>query len=186
MRLSQQPESSRTVFEKTIKFPNPYVKDPHTKLPVMEEEVFYFNFTMADVADLQTRFPGGMAGMLSQVFDTKDERGAYETFSMLLLEGIGRRDGVLHVKDEEVKARFKAHPAFNIMFEELLSDDGLGIIEYLKAAMPAEFAKMVATEERKREEADSSGRTDSPGPERLQQAQEAAAQRQAPPAPPQQ
>lgn len=169
------------MFEKTIKFPNPYVKDPNTKLPVMEEEVFYFNFTMADVADLQTRFPGGMAGMLSQVFDTKDERGAYETFQMLLLEGVGTRDGVLHIKDDEVRKRFKAHPAFNIMFEELLSDEGLGIIEYLKQAMPAEFAKMVATEERKREE--SPADTDRPGPERLAQAQEVAAQRQAPPAP---
>lgn len=167
------------MFEKKITFPNPYVKQPDGS-PQMEEAVFYFNFTMADVADLQTRFPGGMAGMLAQVFDTKDERGAYETFSMLLLEGIGERDGVLHIKNEQVQARFKAHPAYNIMFEELLSNEGLGIIEYLKASMPAEFAKMVASEERKREQADAGVVNDSPGPERLRQAQEKAQQRQAP------
>lgn len=164
------------MFEKTIKFPNPYIKDPATGLPQMEEAVFYFNFTMADVADLQTRFPGGMAGMLAQVFDTKDERGAYETFSMLLLEGIGDRDGVLHIKNEQVQARFKAHPAFNIMFEELLSNEGLGIIEYLKRAMPSEFAKMVEAEERKREQAEAGVVNDRPGPERLREAQAIAAQ----------
>ena len=173
------------MFEKTIKFPNPYVTDPATGQPQMEEEVFYFNFTMADVADLQTRYPGGLSGMLNEIFDTKNERGVYETFEMLLLEGIGKRDGFLHIKDDEVKKRFKAHPAFNIMFEELLSDEGLGIIEYLKGAMPAEFAKLVAQEERKREQAAAGVKNDSPGPERLREAQEAAEQRQAP-VPPQQ
>lgn len=175
------------MFEKTIKFPNPYVKDPATKLPQMEEEVFYFNFTMADVADMQTRYPGGLGAMLAQIFDTKDERGVYETFEMLLLEGIGKRDGVLHIKNDEVKAHFKAHPAFNIMFEELLSDEGLGIIEYLKASMPAEFAKLVATEERKRDQAAEGVVNDSPNADRLREAQAAASERAAgfPPPPPQ-
>lgn len=168
------------MFEKTVKFPNPYMKDPQTNLPVMEEAVFYFNFTMADVADLMTRFPGGMAGMLSQIHDTKDERGVYETLEMLLLEGVGERDGVLHVKDDAVKKRFKSHPAFNIMFEELLSDEGMGIIDYLKATMPSEFAKLVADEERKRDQADAGVPDDRPGAERLRQAQEARDQRQAP------
>lgn len=101
---------------------------------VEKEKVFYFNFTPAEVTEMELSVHGGYAEMLQTIIEAKDAPILIETFKELILKAYGEKsvDGERFIKSPELSLAFSQHPAFS------------GI--YLKLAFDAEAASVFVKE----------------------------------------
>ena len=87
-------------------------------------EDFYFNMSPADLYELQFSESGGIGQLMDKISKEQDFTKIVEYFKKFVLESYGEKslDGKYLFKDEEVRRRFKACPAYSIIFMELATD----------------------------------------------------------------
>lgn len=91
---------------------------------VERTEDFYFNFTQAEITELQYGVDGGLEEQLKRIVATKDQPAIIREFKNLILKAYGEKsaDGKRFVKSEELSAAFAQTEAYSILFMELASD----------------------------------------------------------------
>lgn len=92
---------------------------------VEREEDFYFNFTKAEVAEMELGVTGGMSEMIKKIVATKDLPSLIKIFKELVLKAYGVKsdDGRQFIKNEELSTAFAQTQAYSDLFMELASDD---------------------------------------------------------------
>ena len=84
-------------------------------------EDFYFNFTKAEVTEMEMSTEGGLGKMLEKIVAAQDTKRIIETFKDLILRAYGEKspDGKRFIKNQELKDAFSQTEAYSELFMEL-------------------------------------------------------------------
>lgn len=107
-----------------------------------QTDVYYFNFTEAELLDYELEYEGGLLMQLNKMVETKDNRGLLNELKKLIFSSIGVRsdDGRRFMKSEEMVEEFKDSAAYNQLVLELFLDgDGSAITAFIEGIIPTEL-----------------------------------------------
>ena len=88
------------------------------------EDTFYFNFSKAELMEMELSTKAGVEEMIRMLIATKDNAKIVETYKNLILKsyGIKSEDGTRFIKTKEFRDAFEQSNAYSEFFMELLSD----------------------------------------------------------------
>lgn len=91
---------------------------------VERTEDFYFNFTKAEILEMEMGTTGGLAEMIDKIVKTKDGAAIIRLFKDLVLKayGVKSADGRRFIKNDEVRDDFAQTEAYSIIFMELATN----------------------------------------------------------------
>ncbi|MCD8372606.1 MAG: hypothetical protein LUD27_04830 [Clostridia bacterium] len=91
---------------------------------VERTEDFYFNFTQAELTEMQYGVEGGLEEQLKRIVNTKDQPAIIREFKNLILKAYGEKsaDGRQFMKSAEISEKFAHTEAYSILFMELATD----------------------------------------------------------------
>lgn len=87
-------------------------------------EDFYFNYSEAELTDLQFSVPGGLAGMIDKIIKTNDMPKLVELFRELIQKAYGEKsnDGRRFMKSPELTKEFTETVAYSQIYMRLATD----------------------------------------------------------------
>lgn len=91
---------------------------------VERTEDFYFNFTKAEVAEMQLTADGGLDQYIEKIVASRDNSAIINLFKDLVLKAYGEKsaDGRRFIKNDEVREAFSQTEAYSDIFVELATD----------------------------------------------------------------
>lgn len=91
---------------------------------VKRTETFYFNFTKAEVMEMELGITGGLSEMIQKIIDTQDFPALVKLWKDLVLKSYGEKsaDGRKFIKNDEVRDNFAQTEAYSMLFMELATD----------------------------------------------------------------
>lgn len=112
---------------------------------IERNEDFYFNLSKPEIVKMQSSVKGGYDVQLKSI--AADLNGAYiiEFFEDLIRKSYGEKseDGRRFIKSNELSEAFMQTPAYEALFEELVTDSNAAS-EFVKAIMPSDIAEKSA------------------------------------------
>lgn len=114
---------------------------------VKRTEDFRFNFTKAELMEMQYEQEGGMREYLQKIIDSKNQKEIMKLFKDLVLKAYGEKsdDGKHFLKSDEIREKFAATPVYSQIFMELSTNADIAA-EFVNGVMPADVAKAAAKE----------------------------------------
>lgn len=87
-------------------------------------EDFYFNYSKAELADLQFSVAGGLAGMIDKIIKTNDIPELVKLFRELIQKAYGQKsnDGRRFMKSPELTKEFTETVAYSQIYMRLATD----------------------------------------------------------------
>ena len=87
-------------------------------------EDFYFNYSEAELADMQFSVPGGLAGMIDKIIKTNDMPELVKLFRELIQKAYGEKsnDGRRFMKSPELTKEFTETVAYSQIYIRLATD----------------------------------------------------------------
>lgn len=109
------------------------------------KEDFYFNLSKAEVLEMEMSTAGGLAEMIQNVVDAKDQPAIIKIFKDLVLKAYGEKspDGKRFIKSEEIATAFSQTEAYSMLFMELATDADAAA-KFVNGIVPADMAKQAA------------------------------------------
>lgn len=103
------------------------------------KETFYFNFTKAELQDLEFRTPGGIENYMLSITNTLDGQKIADFFKALIQKSYGVKspDGRRFIKSPEVLDEFIQTEAYSIFYMQLATDDKAAA-EFFNGVFPKE------------------------------------------------
>lgn len=107
------------------------------------EEDFRFNFTKAELVEMEMTAEGGLQNMIQQIIDAKDRAKLIKIFKKLILDSYGVKspDGKRFIKNEELKEEFSQTEAYSELFI-LLSSNDEEAAKFINGIMPDGMPKV--------------------------------------------
>lgn len=102
-------------------------------------ETFYFNFTKAELIDLEWRTPGGLEQYMKNIMAMQNGQALADVFKMLIQKSYGVKDpeGRRFIKNPEVLHNFTETEAYSDLYIQLATDDKAGA-EFINGVFPKE------------------------------------------------
>lgn len=102
---------------------------------------FYFNLTRTELAKMELQEKAGMEEMIKKMINEDDRGKILELFDKIVLGSVGEKseDGEEFIKNDEVRERFKNHPAYDTLFMELLNSDAMAA--FIEAVLPHDLVE---------------------------------------------
>lgn len=109
------------------------------------KEDYYFNFTEAEVMEMEMSINGGMAEMIQRIVAAQDAPTIIKTFKELVLKSYGQKslDGKRFIKTEALREEFAQTEAYSILFMKLATD-AEAASKFVNGIMPAKLMQQVA------------------------------------------
>lgn len=87
-------------------------------------EYHYFNFTEAEIQEMNLRSPGGLEARLKRITETQDQNEMVDYFKSLILDsyGVKSEDGRRFIKSKELSEDFSQTGAYSALFMRLSTD----------------------------------------------------------------
>lgn len=107
---------------------------------VEREEDFYFNFSKAELAEMELSADGGMEAYIQKIVSAKDSKALVRIFKDLILKAYGEKslDGKRFVKSEELSNAFSQTEAYSILFMELATNADAAT-KFVNGVIPADL-----------------------------------------------
>ena len=104
-------------------------------------ETFYFNFTKAEVVEMEYGVSGGLTAVLNQISETKDFPKLIAIFKDLILKAYGEKspDGRRFIKSKELSDEFSQTEAYSELYIKLASDTDADL-EFIRGIMPGDIS----------------------------------------------
>lgn len=92
---------------------------------VQRTEDFRFNFTKAELVEMEMTASGGLEVMIQNIIDAQDKAELIKIFKKLILDSYGVKspDGKRFIKSEELREEFAQTEAYSDLFILLSSND---------------------------------------------------------------
>lgn len=113
---------------------------------VERKEDFYFNLSKPEIVKMQTSVKGGYDVQLKSIAANLDGGQIMEFFEELISKayGIKSEDGRRFMKSEEISRSFMETPAYEVLFEELVTNDRAAA-DFVNAVMSINRSSNTAT-----------------------------------------
>lgn len=104
-------------------------------------ETFYFNFTKAEVVEMEYSVSGGLTAVLNQISETKDFPKLIAIFKDLILKAYGEKspDGRRFIKSKELSDEFSQTEAYSELYIKFASDTDAAL-EFIRGIMPGDIS----------------------------------------------
>lgn len=101
------------------------------------KEDFYFNFTTAEIAEMELSAKGGLEGEIKAITNEMDGAKIVAWFKKIILESVGKKspDGKRFIKSKEISEEFAQTEAYSQLFMELAFDAEKGA-EFINSVIP--------------------------------------------------
>ena len=108
---------------------------------------YYFNFTEAELAELELSVDGGLSTLLEKIIHEQDRRELIGYFKKLVLMAYGEKsaDGELFIKNEEVRSKFESSAAYAALFMEFATN-ATAAAEFVNGVLPKSVRKNLEEE----------------------------------------
>lgn len=105
-------------------------------------EDFYFNFSKAELIEMEMGTTGGLTATLENIVKTKDVPSIIKTMKELVLKSYGVKslDGKRFIKSEEIAKEFEQTEAYSILFMELAMN-AEAAANFVNGIIPADLQK---------------------------------------------
>lgn len=112
---------------------------------VERKEDFYFNLSKPEIVKMQGSVKGGYDAQLKSIAADMDGGIIMEFFEDLIRKSYGEKsaDGRRFMKSDEISRSFMETPAYEVLFEELVTDDKAAAA-FVNAIMPSGTAPQTA------------------------------------------
>ena len=97
---------------------------------------FYFNLTATELAKMEIVEKAGLEETIKQMINEDDRAKILELFDSIVLGSVGEKsaDGETFVKNDKIREDFKNHPAYDVLFMELLNSDAMA--DFISKVIP--------------------------------------------------
>lgn len=97
---------------------------------------FYFNLTATELAKMEIVEKAGLEETIKQMINEDDRAKILELFDSIVLGSVGEKsaDGETFVKNDKIREDFKNHPAYDVLFMELLNSDAMA--DFIQKVIP--------------------------------------------------
>lgn len=105
---------------------------------VERTEDFYFNLSKAEVTEMELSVDGGLAQMLENIVNSKDNKEIIRMFKEIVLKAYGEKspDGRRFIKNKELSDAFSQTEAYSEIFMELALNEQAAI-DFVNGILPA-------------------------------------------------
>ena len=110
-------------------------------------EDFYFNFTEAELAEMQLEVDGGLEDKIRQILNANDTPKIIKIFkNTIFLKAYGKKseDGRRIIKNQEVVDEFVQSPAYSILFMKYATD-AQALADFINDVIPADLKEKIAS-----------------------------------------
>lgn len=106
---------------------------------------YYFNFTKAEVVEMEASETGGMKKMLESIIKANDTKRIIEVFKDMIQKSYGVKspDGKRFIKNKEVLDDFMQTEAYSELFMELATNEQAAIA-FVNGIFPKEYSEAAA------------------------------------------
>jgi hypothetical protein len=111
----------------------------------MRTETFYFNYSKAELLEMEMSTEGGFVERIQRIIDAKEAPALIKLWKKFVIDAYGVKsdDGRRFMKNDDIRAAFVECPAYSAIFMELATDDVAGS-EFVKGVVPADMAGEIA------------------------------------------
>ena len=109
---------------------------------VEREEDFYFDWSKAEITEMELSQDGGMSNLIQKIVNTKDMPSLIKIFKQLILKSYGEKsaDGRRFIKSEQLSTEFTQTPAYSELFMELATDEKAAA-NFINSIVPQEISE---------------------------------------------
>lgn len=102
---------------------------------------FYFNLTKTELAKMELLNKAGMEETIKAMINEDDREKIIGLFESIVLGAVGEKsaDGEHFVKSDQIRQDFVNHPAYDVLFMELISDSK-SMANFINAVVPVDIA----------------------------------------------
>lgn len=88
-------------------------------------EDFYFNLSRAEITEMELSMEGGMRAYIQKIIAAKSQLALVTLFKEIVMKAYGKKsaDGRLFMKNDTIRAEFEAHPAYSMIYMDLVTDE---------------------------------------------------------------
>lgn len=103
-------------------------------------EDFYFNLSKAEITEMELSMEGGMRAYIQRIIAAKSQLELVKLFKDVVLKSYGKKsaDGRLFMKNDAIRAEFEAHPAYSMIYMDLVTDEAK-TSAFVNGIMPADM-----------------------------------------------
>lgn len=107
-------------------------------------EDFFFNFSKAELAEMELEVAGGLSAICERIVNTKDTPALIKIFKKLVLDayGIKSDDGRRFIKSAQISKEFSETEAYSQIFMELATNSDAAS-EFINQVIPASLVKQM-------------------------------------------
>ena len=111
---------------------------------VERTEDFYFNFSKAELMEMELSTVGGFSERVQKIIDAKDQPSLIRLIKDFVLDahGVKSEDGRRFMKNEDIKAAFVENPAYSVIFMELATNADEAA-KFVNGVAPADIADKI-------------------------------------------
>ena len=111
---------------------------------VERTEDFYFNFSKAELLEMELSTVGGFSERVRKIIDAKDQPSLVKLIKDFVLDAYGEKsaDGKRFMKNEEIRTAFVENPAYSAIFMELAMNADEAA-KFVNGVAPADMAKNI-------------------------------------------
>jgi hypothetical protein len=109
---------------------------------VERKEDFFFNFTKAELLEMELGTTGGLSEMIQKIIDTHDTPAIIKIFKEIVLKAYGQKspDGKRFIKTPELTTEFMQTEAYSTLFMELATNTDKAA-DFINKIVPQDMAQ---------------------------------------------
>lgn len=108
---------------------------------VKKTKNFYFNLSKSEISKmiLQSDVPIDMK--IKKMIESGNNKEIFEYFEELILSSYGEKsaDGESFIKNDEIREKFRNHPAYDVLFMEIIEGGSSAMSDFLNAIIPKDM-----------------------------------------------
>lgn len=108
---------------------------------VKKTKNFYFNLTRSEIAKMHLMTDGGLDQMIKKMIESGSNKEIFAYFENFVLSCYGEKsaDGEEFIKNDEIREKFRNHPAYDVLFMEFIEGGDKAMSDFINAVVPRDM-----------------------------------------------
>lgn len=106
---------------------------------------FYFNLSKYEIAKMHIMEDGGLEAKIKKMVESGNSKEIFQYFEDFVVSCYGEKsaDGESFMKNDEIRERFRSHPAYDVLMMEFIEGGDKAMSDFINAVIPHEMAESV-------------------------------------------